>query len=280
MLNRNVASRAGFLGLVFWAGFVGASLAQEARYPDWSGAWLRRTNAIFDPARPQGRGQNPPLNAEYQKIWEESLANVADGGQGNNPTSECLPPGMPRMMVSYGLGFEAVITPKTTYVIQDGPVLEVRRIFTDGRKWPDDIEPAFTGYSIGKWEATQKPGEYDTLVVETRAMKGPHAYDSSGIPFHKDGKVVVHERISLDREKPGILLNQTTVFDTALTRPWTVNRTYYRMADPVWREIICSEDDHQIRIGKEPYYLDADGLLMPTRKGQPAPDLKHFGGGR
>jgi hypothetical protein len=29
-------------------------------------------------------------------------------------------------------------------------------------------------------------------------------------------------------------------------------------------------------IGKEGYYLSADGLLMPTRKDQPPLDLKHF----
>jgi hypothetical protein len=31
-----------------------------------------------------------------------------------------------------------------------------------------------------------------------------------------------------------------------------------------------------VQIGKESYYLSADGLLMPTRKDQPPPDLKYF----
>ena len=29
-------------------------------------------------------------------------------------------------------------------------------------------------------------------------------------------------------------------------------------------------------IGKENYYLAYDGSLMPTRKDQPAPDLRYF----
>jgi hypothetical protein len=29
-------------------------------------------------------------------------------------------------------------------------------------------------------------------------------------------------------------------------------------------------------IGKEDYFLSADGLLMPVKKGQPPPDLKYF----
>jgi hypothetical protein len=29
-------------------------------------------------------------------------------------------------------------------------------------------------------------------------------------------------------------------------------------------------------IGKENYFLSADGLLMPVRKDQPPPDLRYF----
>jgi hypothetical protein len=41
--------------------------------------------------------------------------------------------------------------------------------------------------------------------------------------------------------------------------------------------MVCSEDNHQIRIGNENYYLGADDRLMPTRKDQPPPDLTYFG---
>jgi hypothetical protein len=40
------------------------------------------------------------------------------------------------------------------------------------------------------------------------------------------------------------------------------------------------EDNHHVVIGKESYFLSADGYLMPTRKGQPAPDLKYFNAAR
>jgi hypothetical protein len=29
-------------------------------------------------------------------------------------------------------------------------------------------------------------------------------------------------------------------------------------------------------VGKDDYFLSADGLLMPARKDQPPPDLKYF----
>ena len=31
-----------------------------------------------------------------------------------------------------------------------------------------------------------------------------------------------------------------------------------------------------VRIGNDAYFLSADGLLMPTRKNQPPPDLRYF----
>ena len=48
----------------------------------------------------------------------------------------------------------------------------IRRVYTDGRHWPKDTDPAFVGYSIGKWLDTANDGTYDTLEIETRDLKG------------------------------------------------------------------------------------------------------------
>ena len=182
---------------------------------------------------------------------------------------------MPRMMIVYGLGMEILIRPETTYIVFGEPMVQFRRIHTDGRAWLERIKPTFSGYSIGQWQDTDGDGRYDTLAVETRAIRGPRSYDSSGMPFHKDGKTVVKERISLDKSNPAILRNEITTIDNALTRPWTVTRTYDHK-EPTWLETICGEDEHQVRIGKQDYYVSGDGDLMPTRKDQPPPDLRNF----
>ena len=88
--------------------------------------------------------------------------------------------------------------PDTTYMMLSH-MSEFRRIFTDGRKWPEDIEAAYAGYSIGKWEDTDRDGRFDTLVVETRAIRAPRTFDDSGIPLHKDNHTVVKERIRSTR---------------------------------------------------------------------------------
>jgi len=247
----------------------------DARYPDLKGEWMRLGSGSFDPSKPAGLGQKAPLTAEYQAVLEASLAEQAAGGQGNNPMGECLPPGMPRTMIDYE-GMELIVTPETTYIMLLEPMNQLRRIYTDGRSWPAQIKPSFLGYSIGTWVDDDHDGRYDALLVETRAIKGPRSYDSSGMPFHRDGQTVIKERIYPDKANGDIVHDEITTIDHALTRPWTVTRSYHRVQKEIWIEINCAEDNHQVRIGGERYYVSGDGFLMPTRRNQPAPDLRSF----
>ena len=180
------------------------------------------------------------------------------------------------MMVAFR-PLEFIVTPETTYIII-ADYDPLRRIFTDGRDWPQEIEPTFDGYSIGKWIDTDGDGKYDVLEVETRGFKGPRSYDASGLPLHRDNESVFKERVYLDKANPNLLHNEITVTDNALTRPWTVHKTYRRNAEPrpIWIEYICEEGQQLVRIGNENYMYSGDGLLMPTRKGQAPPDLRYF----
>lgn len=252
-----------------------AEAFDESKYPDFSGQWDRGNGgAGWDQTKPNGLAQKPPLTPEYQAIFEANVKSVAEGSEVYNDQARCMPSGMPRLMIAYE-PMEVIVTPQTTYVRIDH-LSEFRRIYTDGRDWPADIEPTFEGYSIGKWVDENGDGRYDVLQVETRAIKGPHFYDANGIPFDKDGEAVIKERIHLDKNNPDILRDDVTTFDHALTHPWTVTRTYYRKRNAPWYEHVCEEDNHHVLIGNESYFLSADGLLMPTRKGQPPPDLKYF----
>ena len=107
---------------------------------------------------------------------------------------------------------------------------------------------------------------------ETRGFKGPRAFDGSGLPLHNDNQTVIKERIFIDKANPNLAHDEVTVFDHALTRPWTVTKNYTRDPNPrpYWVEEDCSDNNHVV-IGDTDYMLSADGLLMPTRKGQSAP---------
>jgi hypothetical protein len=151
-----------------------------------------------------------------------------------------------------------------------------RRIYTDGRAFPAEIEPGFNGYSIGKWVDEDGDGRYDVLEIETRGLKGPRTYEASGLPFHADNESVIKERIFVDKSNPDILHDEITSYDHALTRPWTVMKNYRRDHNPIWFQNHCSEDNRHVTIGNQDYVLSFDGLLMPSKKDQPPPDLKFF----
>jgi hypothetical protein len=249
---------------------AGAARAfDEAKYPDLKGQWDRI-------GAPRWDDKNAPLTEEYRAIYQANLLDMSKGGQGDDPTYLCISPGMPRLMNVYE-PMEIVVTPDTTYLLIEH-IHDSRRIYTDGRDWPKEVESTFAGYSIGKWSDTDGDGRYDLLEVETRDIKGPRVYDSTGLPLHRDNQTVINERIYLDKADANLLHDDITVTDHALTRPWTANKTYRRGQDrqPVWQESICAEGNHHIRVGSEDYFLSEDGFLMPIRKGQAPPDLRYF----
>jgi hypothetical protein len=247
----------------------------DAKYPEMRAQWVRIGSASFDPDKPGGRGQQPPLTPEYQALLEEVFANRAVGSLEGNNTVTCIPSGMPRAMIVYET-MDVIIVPETTY-IRMSYMNELRRIHTDGRNWPAKITPSFIGHSIGQWADEDRDGRFDTLTIETRGFRGPRTFDGTpGIPLHKDNQTVIKERIYLDKADRDVLHADITVSDNALTRPWSVARKYQRVRDPFWSEYVCNEGNQQVLVGKENYMVSADGYLMPVKKDQPPPDLRYF----
>ena len=254
---------------------AGPEPAARVHYPAFDGQWARNMGAQWDASRPRGpRQQQAPFTPEYQAIFEANSAELFAGGELYNPQIKCLPGGMPRMMIAYE-PIEIIVTPETTYIWVE-QMGEFRRIYTDGRAWPARAKPEFRGYSIGRWIDAGGAGGYGTLLVETRNLKGPRTFDADGMPLHVDSETIVKEALYLDRTDANLLHDDVTTFDHALTRPYTVGRTYRRELHPVWPEDICDESNHHVNIGRESYFISEDGHLMPTRKDQPAPTLRGF----
>jgi hypothetical protein len=241
MLDRKLIGAIALAALAISIG--GAQAFEEAVYPNLKGQWTRRIIR----------------------------------GQGNHTLGYgCTSYGMPLMTLAFWPQ-EYIITPETTHILINHQA-HTRRIFTDGRDWPTkEIEPTYAGYSIGRWIDEDGDGRYDVLEIETRGpFKGPRVYDGSGLPLHHDNQSIFKERIYLDKANPNILHNEITVIDHALTRPWTVDKRYRRLHDVLWYEDNCTEDNHHVIVGKEDYFVGGDGYLMPSRKGQPPPDLRYF----
>ena len=89
-----------------------AQAADDAKYPDWKGQWTRwfppgsvpepnggltaGGQPSHDQTKPWGPGQEAPLTPEYQTVYAESLADQANGGEGNffDHSVRCMPGGM------------------------------------------------------------------------------------------------------------------------------------------------------------------------------------------
>jgi hypothetical protein len=282
-----LARRAAPLAVVLMIGFGVAAAAEEAKnpdpkYPDWRGQWTRQVvpgvtgQPSFDPNKSWGKGQEAPLTPEYQAVLEANLTAQAEGGFFDWRGASCRGFGMPLVMYAFQ-PMEFIVTPDTTYVLVDW-VEHTRRIYTDGRDWPKEIEPSYMGYSIGKWIDEGESGHYSVLEAETRGFKGPRTYDASGLPLHMDNESIIKERMYLDKADKSLMHNQITVIDHALTRPWTVMKMYRRDPSPrpLWVEEDCAEGNPWVQIGKEAYMLGAGRELMPAKKDQPPPDLKYF----
>lgn len=262
--------------VVMGLAFVGAHAQDGAKYPDWSGHWRSGPPNRWDPTKPGGLGQNAPLTSEYQAIFEASMADQAAGGPGNDPSTWCYPAGMPRMMTAI-FSMEFIIFPNITHILSE--VHPPRRIYTDGRTWPADLDTqsSFAGYSIGQWVKPDKDGRFQELQVETRGFKGPRNFEPTGLPLHFDNETVLKERLFLNPADPEVLQDEITTIDHALTRPWTVLKSYRRQKNQPWIQNDCTENSQHVRVGTETYYISGDGYLMPVKKDQPPPDLRYFG---
>jgi hypothetical protein len=270
------------LALVAVLALAGApARAAEMKYPVWPGQWdpinpgFGGQLAKYDPTKAFGLAQQAPLTPEYKKVHEESMADQAEGGHGNFlDHARCLPGGMPFMMSIAAMEF--IITPETTYISVGS---DMRRIFTDGRPWPAEVTPTYQGYAIGRWIDADGSGTYSVLEAETRGpFKGPRAFDATGLPLAFDNQSIFKERFHLDRINPNLLHDEITTIDHALTRPWSVDKTFRHNPNlyPPFSRVSCMEGAADVVIGRDYFYLSADGLLMPVKKNQPPPDLRYF----
>jgi hypothetical protein len=206
--------------------------------PDWAGIWT------FDFGSPPGMtpeqpSLTPASAAELKKLMDLEVRNQEPPTESAN----CLPPGMPTIM-SQPYDIEFLFTPGRVTILQEA-YMQVRRVFTDGRGHPADLDPTFNGHSIGHWEG-------DTLVIDTAGLghKTPLGFNrlDHGPNLH------VVERIHLIA--PDRLVDEMTLTDPdVLAKPWHVVRSYTRHRDLDQLEYICEENNRN--------QIDATGKVSP-----------------
>lgn len=203
------------------------SYADLDQLPDFGGIW--------HPAFGATGGTQPQLKGEYLAAYDAYRAAAAADpsfeqvGRGSN----CEPLGMPGMMtMPYSLEF--LVTPgKIT--IQQEALMQLRRIFTDGRELPANPDPTYFGYSVGQWED-------DVLVVETVGTRPGQRLGTAGIT--NGPNLRISERLYLDEDDPDVLHLDFTYQDPdALAEPWIQTHTFRRDEEWEMLEYVCAEND-------------------------------------
>jgi hypothetical protein len=204
-----------------------ATYAALDALPDWRGIW--------QPAIGQIGGDEPVLKGEAKRNYEEHMARLAadPGYEIPERTSNCEAPGMPYMMaMPYSLEF--LFTPGKITVNQEAQ-MQVRRIYTDGRPLPENPDPTYFGYSVGRWEG-------EALVVETVGTRPGQRLGIRGITNGPNLKIT--ERIYLDESNPDLMHLDFTYEDPdVLEQPWHQTHTFRRNRGWEQIEYLCDGHD-------------------------------------
>ena len=189
------------------AGFDGIGIMEEE-------ARREAARASFTPLGEQMAQRNKPGNGPR-------LVPVA---QINDPLSILGDPtGFPRLIM---FEFRPVQIVQTTDQVLMLYMFEkrFRVIWTDGRTLPQNPDPRWYGYSVGRWE------DDSTFVVETVGMDDRTWLDSSGDPHSTELRVEErYRRVNRNTLELTVVINDPKIY----TKPWMArNRLPLRLMPP------------------------------------------------
>lgn len=217
--------------------------AAAPRFPDGridlSGIWQPDPKAtVGAPPVGQTLGEDPVIllrNADGTPIpllpaaaadYKERLRR---GDQG--PSSRCLP----HTITDYYLVPEPikfVHTPRLTIMLFE-EYQHFRQVFTDGRPFPATMQPAWFGYSVGRWEG-------DAFVIETAGFNTQGWLDITPLPHSESLRTTERFR----RPNLGTLRVDVTIDDPAtFSRAWNTQPIFFNLLpDTDFIEYICENE--------------------------------------
>jgi hypothetical protein len=217
--------------------------------PNLSGLWQTEAAPAdmlerLIPGATNGAGEEPlsqyfinilsdfaPEAAPIQPAAAALLLQRAKNFSNESPLSHCLPEGMPLIEMAPA-PYKIVQTPGLTAMLYERDTT-FRQVYTDGRKLPDDPQPTWLGYSVGKWDG-------DSLVVDTTGFNDRGWLDARG---HTHSEAL-HLTERFHRVDFGHMEVQLTIDDPkTYTRPFTVQLKQRLQADSDLLESFCAENE-------------------------------------
>jgi len=203
--------------------------------PDLSGVWESEPQYFFDLATDLKPGE------VVMQPWAKSLQAEREGrDHKDDPLSQCMPPGVPRIDMSTQAAphlFKIVQTPALIVLLYETSANSTfRQVFLDGRPLPKEPQPTWLGYSVGHWEG-------GTLVVDTLGFNGQAWVDTAkGHPQTESAHVT--ERFT--RRDFGHLEIDITIDDPgAYEKPWRAKVPAKLRADTELIETYCENEKDQ-----------------------------------
>ena len=198
--------------------------------PNLYGIWARE-----NPRQgPFNQGTEIAIKPEDIILTPAGEALQQQRGENYRPRLQCLPPGLPQRTANYPF---KILTLRGMVVILYEVDTIYRQIFTDGRELPKDPNPAWAGYSVGKWDG-------DTLVVDTSGFND----DEWILPGRRPHSDALHIIERFRRPDFGHLEIQFTIDDPKVyAKPWTIKQNHHLLLDTELLEYICNENEKDLK---------------------------------
>jgi len=147
------------------------------------------------------------------------------------PSSQCQPTGIPAAG-TVPLPYKIIQAPHLMVILYEENTI-FRQIFLDGRPLPNDPDPRWMGYSVGRWEG-------DTLVVDSTGFRDGGWLDRMGHPHSSDLHVIERFR----RPDVGHLEIDVTIDDSkAYSKRITYTQRQTLIPDEDLLEYFCTENE-------------------------------------
>ena len=203
---------------------------------DISGVW----DAFAAGIQPAGVKSHAPFTE-----WGEKMADTYKPGDGprkvqlaliNDPLDGCDPAGFPRNLFFELRPFRVVQTPDQVLIVYEYQRVW-RAIWTDGRELPNDPEPRWYGYSVGRWQ-----DDY-TFVVDTVGLDERTWLDNAGDPHSDQMRVQeTYHRVDQDTMELTVRVDDAKAYK----EPWLGLNKFVLHRQPASfdiREMICAPSE-------------------------------------
>ena len=197
--------------------------------PDLSGIW-EADKYYLNSSPPELKPEDIVLTQSGELLWQRQREARGAG-------IRCLPMSLPAMSGIPGFPFKVLHSTGVVMLLYES-FGGYRQVFTDGRQLPENPNPTWMGYSLGKWEG-------DSLVVDTIGFNDGVALGLGG--GHPRSEAL-HIREQFRRQDFGHMEIRFTIDDpTVYTKPWSFSESVHLLPDTELLEYVCTENEKDLK---------------------------------